>query len=259
MDTQQQRLLKILVIGDSCYDVYHYGMCKRVSPEAPVIILDERTIKKTEGMSGNVAANLKAFNTNVQHISNTHRTSKHRYIDSRLNHHLLRVDEPEGIIKEKIDLDVLPLPQEIDGVVISDYNKGFLSREDCAYISKRYKDVPLFVDSKKTDLSCYSNCILKVNNIEYEKIEQMPLQSEMIITQGDKGAIYNSKIYAVEKVEVFDVCGAGDVFLSTLTYFYLLNNNLEDATIKANKAAALSVTKTGTYVLTKADINDLCI
>ena len=256
MDIQPPKLFKILVIGDSCYDVYHYGICDRVSPEAPVIILDEKEIITLEGMSGNVTANLRAFPTRVHHISNTHRASKHRYIDQRLNQHLLRVDEMESVGEEKINFDILPSAQTVDCVVISDYNKGFLSAEDCATICKRYKDVPLFVDSKKTDLSCYSDCTLKINAIEYQKIEQFPLQSEIIVTQGENGALYNSKNYVVEKVEVFDVCGAGDVFLATLVYFYLLKRDLPIAIVNANNAAALSVTKMGTYVLTKEDIDD---
>ena len=40
MDTQQLKLFKVLLIGDSCIDKYHYGTCDRISPEAPVPILN---------------------------------------------------------------------------------------------------------------------------------------------------------------------------------------------------------------------------
>ena len=44
---------------------------------------------------------------------------------------------------------------------------------------------------------------------------------EFIITMGPKGALYDNKMFRVEETEVFDVCGAGDVFLSGLVYGYL--------------------------------------
>ena len=49
----------------------------------------------------------------------------------------------------------------------------------------------------------------------------MPENCEFIITMGPKGALYDNKMFRVEETEVFDVCGAGDVFLSGLVYGYL--------------------------------------
>ena len=46
MDIQQQKQLKILVIGDSCKDIYHYGICERISSEAPIPIMKEQNIFK---------------------------------------------------------------------------------------------------------------------------------------------------------------------------------------------------------------------
>ena len=58
-----------------------------------------------------------------------------------------------------------------------------------------------------------------------------------------------------EKVDVYDVCGAGDVFLASLVYGWLkYEKSLESGILLANKCSSLSVTKSGTYVITKEDI-----
>jgi D-beta-D-heptose 7-phosphate kinase/D-beta-D-heptose 1-phosphate adenosyltransferase len=57
---------------------------------------------------------------------------------------------------------------------------------------------------------------------------------------------------------VIDVTGAGDVFIAVSTYLISTGNTLEEAIAIANKAATLSVSKIGTYAITKEDLND-CI
>ena len=47
MIIQAQKQLKVLLIGDSCQDIYHFGSCDRISPEAPVLILKENRIETT--------------------------------------------------------------------------------------------------------------------------------------------------------------------------------------------------------------------
>ena len=56
-----KRLMKVLLLGDSCEDEYIYGRCTRISPEAPVPVLDYAKIKTTSGMAGNVCLNLQSF------------------------------------------------------------------------------------------------------------------------------------------------------------------------------------------------------
>ena len=85
----------ILVIGDSCHDIYHYGECERLSPEAPVPIFKEIKQVSKFGMSLNVAENLKTFGFNVIHLTNQELITKHRFVDIRFKQHLLRVDRGE--------------------------------------------------------------------------------------------------------------------------------------------------------------------
>ena len=50
--------MKILVIGESCKDVFHYGECNRLCPEAPVPVFNSTEITENEGMAKNVQRNL---------------------------------------------------------------------------------------------------------------------------------------------------------------------------------------------------------
>tara|TARA_R100001015_G_scaffold19003_2_gene14076 strand:- start:7964 stop:8755 length:792 start_codon:yes stop_codon:yes gene_type:complete len=258
MNIQQVEQLRILVIGDSCDDVYHYGTCDRLSPEAPIPVFKESHIEVRPGMSANVVANLKSLGAHVSHASNRKKIEKHRYIDSRFNQHLLRVDTGEDGIVPSFDLQTI-LHHQFDAIVISDYNKGFLDAEMCRKICNyaNENDILLFVDSKKKDLSCFKNCYIKINENEYNSACNIPKDSELIITLGDKGAMYKNKTYPAKEVEVFDVCGAGDVFLSTFILFFLLTNDVNNAIIKANECATFSVSKMGTYIMTKKDLCEI--
>ena len=64
-------------------------------------------------------------------------------------------------------------------------------------------------------------------------------------------------MYPAEKVNVFDVVGAGDTFLAALTYGYLKYGTIEEAIPLANKAAAVAVSHRGTYVLTEEDVKKI--
>tara|TARA_R100001163_G_C5064186_1_gene201698 strand:+ start:1990 stop:2778 length:789 start_codon:yes stop_codon:yes gene_type:complete len=262
MDIQQQKQFKILVLGDNCDDVYHYGTCERLSPEAPVPILKEHKIITKRGMSGNVAENLKSFGFKVHHICNESVIQKHRFVDIKHSQHLFRVDCGENNTLDSVDLESVMSKYpacNIDAIVISDYDKGFLNEYQCQKICQFYKKLPIFVDSKKTDLSCFSGCIIKINEHEKRNITQHPKKSDLVVTLGSKGALYGDKIYKAKEVEVYDVCGAGDVFLSALVYKYLLTKNMDAAIIFSNKCASYSVSKFGTHVLTREEIEDLYI
>ena len=81
------------------------------------------------------------------------------------------------------------------------------------------------------------------------------VKDNVIITKGSKGAFYKNQNFSpIKQEKVFDVCGAGDVFLATLVNYFLLTKNIESAIAFANKFASYSVTKSGTYKLTKQDI-----
>jgi D-beta-D-heptose 7-phosphate kinase/D-beta-D-heptose 1-phosphate adenosyltransferase len=135
-------------------------------------------------------------------------------------------------------------PPDYDAVVISDYNKGTISYELIEDLVKHYKG-PIFVDTKKTDLRRFNGCFVKINELEYSLIKSEC--SDMIVTLGDKGVRYKKFIFGAPKLEVVDVTGAGDTFLSALTVGYLLSESIDKSIPLAIKAAALTVQKLGVY------------
>ncbi len=239
--------MKILVIGDSCIDQYHYGTCKRVNPEAPVPILDYKTTVIKEGMCRNVAANLSMFGVDVMVITHQETIVKTRFIDERSNQHILRVDQEFEINPYVVHPDDL---KGHDAIVISDYDKGFITRKIMDEIISLV-DCPVFIDSKNKDLPLH-NCIVKVNEYEYYKLNRTP--DICIVTKGSQGATLDNHTYPVEDVEVLDVVGAGDTFLAGLVFGYLKYSNLAEAILLANKASTIAVQHRGTYVLTKKDV-----
>ena len=60
---------KILVIGDIMLDIYQYGKCNRISPEAPVPVIEFYSDEKMLGGAGNVLKNLVSFGANCEIIS----------------------------------------------------------------------------------------------------------------------------------------------------------------------------------------------
>jgi len=248
---QQQKQFRVLLIGDSCTDEYVYGVCERLNPEAPVPILKYVRTEKVNGMAWNVRENLQSFGIEVYILTHEEKIIKRRYIDQRYNQQMLRVDVEENV--KPLDCD---LPQEhFDALVISDYDKGFITTERMFELVEWF-DGPVFIDSKKTILPL-ENAYIKINEDEYKKLKEKEC-SNLIVTKGSKGADYRGINYPGIQVGVFDVCGAGDTFLATLVYFYLLYGTIEKAIPYANKAAAIAVTHFGTYVLTKRDIYEIC-
>jgi bifunctional ADP-heptose synthase (sugar kinase/adenylyltransferase) len=253
MDTPQQKRFKVLLIGDSCEDEYIYGRCERISPEAPVPVMNFSKIEKRAGMAENVFYNLKSFGLNVGFLTNSEKIIKTRFIDEKSNQQILRVDKENKIspLSEDIDFNFF------DAIAISDYNKGFLTKDKLFEIVES-TNIPIFIDSKKTHLPNKKNCFIKINDLEYNNLKEDCNPKNLIITKGSKGCLYKDKLYEAEKVNVYDVVGAGDTFLSALVYGYLKFNSIEDAIILANKAAAIAVQNPGTYVLTKEDVKNLC-
>jgi len=251
--------MRVLLIGDSCTDVYVYGEVKRLNPEAPVPILEPKRENITNGMAWNVYNNLKAFGLDVYMLTNDEKIIKTRYIDEKSNQQILRVDEEPSIIPlphqqpfhERSTSDP-PADDWYDIMVISDYNKGYITQEKLFELVDWFEG-PVIIDSKKTNLP--DKCYIKVNDLEYDKLETK--SDSVIITRGGKGTEYQGKSYPAEKVNVFDVVGAGDTFLAALTYGYLKYNSIEEAIPFANKAAAIAVSHTGTYVLTEEDVNEI--
>jgi D-glycero-beta-D-manno-heptose-7-phosphate kinase len=254
-NTQVQKSLKVLLIGDSCVDEYYIGTCDRLNPEAPVPIMNIKEHFTTMGMASNVCKNLQALGCTTVFHTNSEKITKTRYIDQRSGQHLLRVDdEPTNIVPW--NRDSICDGDEFDAIVISDYNKGFLTYSEIQYLCGIF-DGPIFIDTKKTDLRKFNSAYIKINELEYSK--RISTADNMIVTLGSRGTMYKKTFlestYPVEPVDVVDVCGAGDTFLAALTYQYLMTKDMERAIMFANTAASITVQHRGNYAPSLEEIN----
>lgn len=245
MDTQVQPKFKVLLVGDSCIDEYYHGACNRVSPEAPVPILTLTKKETRPGMAANVRENLINLGCSVHFVTNEEIITKSRYLDSR-GHQLLRVDADKNC---KPCLGVYPFGY--DAVVISDYDKGFITYEFVQHLRKQYKGL-IFVDTKKRDLAKFEGCIVKVNSLEFSKATSVC--SNLIVTLGKDGAQLDNVKYPTEEISVLDITGAGDTFLAALVYKYLEVQDITESIAFANRASLVTVQHSGVYAPTLKEI-----
>lgn len=242
--------MRILVIGDSCVDIFRYGEVNRLAPEAPVPVIIPDYETSNPGMASNVFMNLKSLGCDVEIITNKKQIKKVRYICSKYNHLLLRVDESdicEGI-KESYDLDSINW-ENYDSIIISDYCKGFLGENDIEIISNKHNCV--FLDTKKV-LGDWANNVLfiKINNSEWIRSKEILennsiLNYKTIVTKGKYGCYFNDKVYPTKEVPVKDVSGAGDTFLSALVFEYIKTKDIEKSINFAQKCTTIVVQKPG--------------
>ena len=188
---------KILVIGDLMLDHYLWGKCERISPEAPVQIVDIERETTILGGAGNVVNNLISFGAEVGVISvvgedniaeelkemllkkgveinlisekGRKTTKKSRVIAS--NQQVIRVDKESREDISKISQEKLfsILEEKIDNyqtILLSDYNKGVLTKELTEKIISfvNYKNKKILIDPKGEDYSKYRGAYLLTPN-----------------------------------------------------------------------------------------------
>lgn len=253
--------MKVLIIGDSCTDVFVYGDCTRLSPEAPVPVLEPRQVVENAGMAGNVYKNLLSLmGGGVDILTNTQEVTKTRYVDIKTNIPIVRVDQNDNIT-ERVDLSQVDI-SSYNVVMVIDYNKGFLHTEDIIEIGKKAK--LSYIDTKKykhTEFFDYYDFV-KMNEVEWEACQKFGadydhLREKLIITRSQKGCEFDGQLYSVDNsVEVRDVSGAGDTWSSSFIYQILMSNDVGEAIKYANKAATIVVQKRGVSVINKKDIEN---
>ena len=248
MDTQQQKQFKILLIGDNGVDQYQYGTVDRISPEAPVPIINYTHTVTKPGMAANVKDNLEKSNCHVDFVHGQKTCIKTRIIDSKSKQHLVRIDQ--DLLSRPVSIDYTNIEQ-YDAIVISDYNKGSVKYETVEDLRKNYSG-PIFIDTKKSDLARFEGCFVKINQVEYEAAKTYP--TDLIVTLGRRGARYKDSEISPPPVEAFDVCGAGDTFLSALTYKFCETKDIIKAIKFATRASTITVQHVGVYSPTLEEI-----
>lgn len=191
---------KVLVFGDVMLDRYWHGDARRISPEAPVPVINVQQIIAKAGGAANVASNLKALGVDVslcgivgqdaqadelssliadQQIPAYLHRDAHRPTVTKLrvlgqSQQLLRLDFENTEVTE-IDGAVMAhyreCLQQVSLVVLSDYAKGALIHASEMIAIAKAEGIPVLVDPKHTDFNVYRGATLVTPNLkEFEAV-----------------------------------------------------------------------------------------
>jgi len=188
---------KVLIVGDAMIDTYMWGEVKRMSPEAPVPVVEVNKHENRLGGAANVALNLKALGatpilcsvvgtgnrgiifkelmdeSNLSTVGILSTNKRKTTIKTRViaeNKHQLRIDEEEThpIQQAKEFLKLTEsLMADIDVIILQDYNKGVLTPEviEGVIAAANQKGIPTIVDPKKQNFNSYKNCTIFKPNL----------------------------------------------------------------------------------------------
>ena len=239
---------KIIIIGEQCIDKFIYCEVNRLSPEAPVPVLNPVKTTKNNGMAGNVYENVCVLdkNANVILISQDKDITKTRYVDVKSNHMFLRVDTGEDKIDRFItDSEIEASIKEADAVIVSDYNKGFLDDTDLWNIGHLAKLSVLDTKRKLTPDIANKFSFIKLNESESKNNKHLD-HKNIIVTLGSKGAYFNGELVPqTNPQQTIDVSGAGDTFVAAFTLCFLDTLEVFHSIEYANEMASRVVSQRG--------------
>jgi D-beta-D-heptose 7-phosphate kinase/D-beta-D-heptose 1-phosphate adenosyltransferase len=204
----------IVVFGDIMLDRYWFGDAARISPEAPVPVVQVKQIDERPGGAGNVALNLAALGVNVTLIGITGKDEAAQNLESQLTaanvkhdiqHHadiptitklrvisrhqqLLRLDFEEKFPSFNSEHLIQIYKKHIANtnlIILSDYNKGTLGCAPQLIQLAREAGIPVLVDPKGIDFSIYHGAnIITPNLKEFETIMGPCHNEQDIVTKG---------------------------------------------------------------------------
>jgi bifunctional ADP-heptose synthase (sugar kinase/adenylyltransferase) len=238
----------IIIIGESCTDIYVYTKSTRLSPEAPVPVLIPIHKVKTGGMAMNVYNNIKNMDSSIDAKLITHKNKikKKRYVDHKTNHSFIRIDTGE----DNVDPYNGDVQNKYGVTIISDYNKGYLTDANIINISDKSMITILDTKRRLTKDIIDSVDYIKLNEGEYMNNKDLINDeniNKFIITMGGKGASHNGILYLQENdARTIDVSGAGDTFTAATGLGLHNNKSLSEAIRMANKMSYKVVLQRGT-------------
>lgn len=297
---------RVLVVGDVMLDRYWHGGTSRISPEAPVPVVKVSNAEDSPGGAGNVALNIAALGAAASLVGLVGNDEAGEELEARLraagvlcefekvsdkptitklriisrHQQLIRLDFEEQFESKDADAvnqKVSALLDDIDIVIVSDYNKGALASVSGLIADAKKAGIRILVDPKGQDFSRYRGATLMTPNLsEFEQVmgvceseedlvdkgrillKELDLEA-LLITRGEHGM---SLIRADEPElhipararDVFDVTGAGDTVISVLGAALAAGANLPDAVALSNIAAGLAVTRLGTVAISGAEL-----
>ena len=303
---------KILVIGDLMLDIFYYGKSYRNSPEAPVPVIEDADSKNILGGALNVANNIKNLGGNVsiigilgedkeaqiindllekENISNTgiiknknfKTISKKRIFSNNIQ--IARIDKEDQDYKFNFtDKDISLIEKQIsscDVLILSDYNKGFLSEDLIPIIIDiaRSNNVKIIVDPKKLNFASYKGASIITPNLKEiqdatgitivnqkhlidicKKIVNEYDFEHIVATKSEDGISIISKTedhhISGKLVNNPDVSGAGDTVIAVLALGLSVGLDIYSSANIANIAAGLVVAKEGTSVVSISELKE---
>ena len=305
------RGLRIAVAGDIMLDEWLWGTVRRISPEAPVPVVEVSAQSFTLGGAGNVANNLAALGAKVRLIgvvgaddagtralalckelgidtsgvavtSRRPTTRKTRIVAH--NQQVVRADrEVSGALDERAKASVLAslrsLDGAIDGAIVSDYAKGFVSAAIVRALSAHKRRAAIITaDPKPDNLEAFAGVDLIAPNlaeassaagIEIDDDKSLARAAaallkrtgsrHVLVTRGERGMTLfgaGGEPFTVPAVarQVYDVSGAGDTVISALTLALAAGEPIRHAVTFASLAAGVVVEKLGTATATPKEI-----
>lgn len=307
---QAMRGRRIGVIGDLMLDEWFWGTVRRISPEAPVPVVEVRDHTYTLGGAGNVANNLAALGAKVWsfgviggdeagsrvlqlfqtlgvdtggivRVAARPTTQKMRIVAH--NQQVVRADREstttlDGRVDQALRRRLAALDGVLDAVVISDYGKGLVSAPLVKAVRSYKRRVVVTADPKPQnidackDVDCIApnaaeaesaSGVAVTNAASLKRAADLLLQRTrarfVLITRGEHGMTLFARgrapftVPAVAR-QVYDVSGAGDTVMSTLTLALAVGAPIERAVALANMAAGVVVEKLGTATATPEEI-----
>ena len=303
---------RILVVGDIMMDRFIWGRVSRISPEAPVpvVLVEKETFLL--GGAANVVNNVHSLGGLVtlcgvigddemgQRILNElnekgvdirgvifeagrQTTAKTRIIAHQQQ--VVRIDrETTDSLKSSTLRDLARFIdqnlKEFDGIILSDYGKGLLTKELIKGLIRRAGETKkvVMVDPKLKNFFFYRGAtVITPNTGEASAAAGVPVTDlpslkrvgkallkrlrckVLVITRGEEGmALFepNQEPYLVPTVakEVYDVTGAGDTVIGTMALAMAAGFGVRDAARLANHAAGIVVGKVGTATVTQEEL-----
>ncbi len=191
---------RILVVGDVMLDRYWHGDSQRISPEAPVPVVNIAEQHERPGGAANVALNVAKLGAKVnllavtgndeianrlqqllqeqqihcdfQRLNNYPTISKLRVLSR--HQQLLRLDFEQAfqhIDYEALNVSWQQLLHNVDAVILSDYNKGVLAQPEALIQAARAAGKPVIIDPKGTDFEKYQGASMITPNLaEFEAV-----------------------------------------------------------------------------------------
>jgi len=286
--------INILVVGDIMLDKYVVGSVDRISPEAPVQIVNVTEEYSELGGCGNVVRNIHELGANVDCLASVghdtfgssiiqklveincgillvheseQTTVKERIIAEHRYVQMLRIDrEVKKTINSKKLIEVLQSIESriYDFIVVSDYAKGVISSPLMNQLMSY--NTPIIVDPKPENAWMYTDVFMLTPNEKEWRHMQMSskyiTKSKYVLqTLGKKGMKLiegNKELYIeAEPVDVYNVSGAGDTVVAAMAVCLSAGLDPQTSAELANKCAGFVVTQSGTSVVPKEKFNQI--